>query len=31
MELIDSMGGRSNHELKATAREIAAIIDEHEL
>ena len=31
LELIESMGGRSNHELKAIAREISAIIDEHEL
>ena len=31
MELIDSMGGRSNSELKETAQEIADIIENHEL
>ena len=31
LELIDSMNGRSNHELKTIAREISTIIDEHEL
>ena len=29
--LIDTMSGRSNNELKATAKQIAAIIEEHEL
>ena len=29
--LVDTMAGRSNHELKAIAREISAIIDEHKL
>ena len=31
MDLIEGMSGRSNHELKAIAREISAIIDEHKL
>ncbi len=31
LALVESMGGRSNNELKATAREINAIIDKHEL
>ena len=31
LELIDGMSGRSNQELKAIAREISAIIDEHKL
>ena len=31
LDLVDRMSGRSNHELKAIAREISAIIDEHEL
>ena len=30
MALIDSMGGRSNHELKETAKEVAAVIERHE-
>ena len=29
--LIDSMSGRSNHELKETARELTAVIEKHEL
>ena len=31
LDLIDQMSGRSNHELKAIAREISSIIHEHEL
>ncbi len=31
LELVDQMSGRSNHELKTIAREISAIIQEHEL
>ena len=31
LKLVESMDGRSNHELKATAQEIAAIIEKHQL
>ena len=31
MALIDSMSGRSNHELKETAKELSAIIERHQL
>ena len=31
MALIDSMSGRSNHELKETAKELADVIERHEL
>jgi hypothetical protein len=30
LDLINRMEGRSNHELKETAREIVAIIEKHE-
>ena len=31
VSLVESMGGRSNDELKSTAQEIKAIIEKHEI